>query len=631
MSRSSQEQRDDQRSSDSAADGVPGTSGGSADPGGMPGAGVGPAVPSRGQVSQRAVNTTLAVVLAVASLLLYVPSLFNGFVDYDDPLYVTANRVVQQGITASGVKWAFTTTTFGNWLPVTWLSHMLDAELFGLKAGGHHFTSAAIHAANAALLFLALNMMTGTRWRAFAVAAVFAVHPLRVESVTWVAERKDVLCATFFLLALMAYTAYARRPSLAGYGMVLALHALGLMSKTMLVTLPFLLLLLDFWPLRRLAAAQGAGGEGGAAAGEPRRVGWLLLEKVPLLALSAVSCVWTWALQSDVGAMWGGRDFTLWQRAGNAVVSIPRYLALTALPVNLSIFYPHPGNWPAWQVALSAALVLAISVAAVALVRRRAYFAVGWFWFLGMLVPVAGLVQVGLASMADRYTYLPGIGLAVVAVWATADLLARRPQWVRFFAVGGAVAMLCLAVGTWRQQLHWRSTVDLFVRALEVDEENWLAHSMVAMACDAAGQDKPAIAHYQRSIELNPHHPDAYHNYGRKLHRLGRVDEAVGLYRRALEIQPDHPMTHFNLGIALASRRQFDEAVSEFELASRYDPMNAHVQVAWGAALLSMNRQADAAGRFNEALRLDPYNQMAEAGLERAMTAPGAAPVAITQ
>ena len=597
-----------------------------------------PPVAAGGWHGRRRTDLAVALVLAVATFLLYLPSLSNGFVEYDDPMYVTANPVVQQGLTWATVKWAFTTSTFGNWLPVTWLSHLLDVELFGLNPAGHHATSSAIHAVNAGLVFLALAALTGARWRPAIVALLFAVHPLRVESVCWIAERKDVLCGTFFLLVLLAYAGYCRRPSAGRYALVLVMLALGLMSKTMLVTVPFLLLLLDFWPLRRLglgreAAPAGARGDGAAGANDAPAadaarpgLGRIVLEKVPMLGLAAVSCVWTVVFQSQVGAMWGARDLTLWQRVANAVVSIPRYLWLTAWPAEQSIFYPHPGQWPAWRVGVSAALVVALSTAALLLLRRHRYLAVGWLWFLGMLVPVVGLVQVGLASMADRYTYLPGIGLAVAAVWGAAELLAARPRWRRPLAPLAAAAVLVLAVATVRQQRHWATTRTLFERALAVDERNWLAHDMVGTACDAAGEFEAALAHFRRAIELNPGHPDPHHDRAQTLHRLGRVDEAIESYRTALRLQPARPITHFNLGVALASRQRFAEAVAEFEAASSFDPGNAQVRVAWGVALLSQGKKDEAAVRLWEALRLDPHNRHARQWLARARPGPGVAP-----
>src|SRR4051812_12146742 len=311
-------------------------------------------------------EVAVAAVLFVGSFLLYIPSLSNRFVDYDDHHYVTKNGVVQKGITREGFVWAFTTTKFANWLPVTWLSHELDCELYGLNAGGHHATSAILHGFNAAMLFLALRAMTGRFWAPAVVAALFTVHPLRIESVSWVAERKDVLCGTFFMLALLAYTGYARRPSAGGYLLVVVCHALGLMSKTMLVTLPCVLLLLDYWPLRRVrwgVAEETSGGD--AATFPPRRPLRLVLEKLPLLLMSIVSSTWTVIFQSSGGAMWGYRDLTLGQRAANAVVSVPRYLAKIAWPANLSVFYPHPVSWAAWKVVAAGLLVVAISVAAV--------------------------------------------------------------------------------------------------------------------------------------------------------------------------------------------------------------------------------------------------------------------------
>jgi Tfp pilus assembly protein PilF len=585
--------------------------------------------PPARRTGERSPDALIAWALALAAFVLYLPSLSNDFVDYDDPQYIHEAGPVRSGLTWQGVKWAFTTDRFLNWLPVTWLSHMLDVQLYGLNAGGHHATSAVLHAANAAMLFGALRAMTGRRGASAAVAALFAAHPLRVESVVWVAERKDVLCATFFMLALLAYARYCRRPSALTYALVLLCHALGLMSKTMLVTLPGVLLLLDYWPLRRTPLLPAA--EGDVAPPFPQRSpGVLLLEKVPLVALSLVASLWTVVLQSR-GAMTALEDLTLAQRAANAAVSVPRYLLKLAYPAGLSPFYPHPGSWPPWMVAASAALVVALSTWAVAQARRRPYVFVGWFWFVGMLVPVSGLMQVGLQSMADRYMYLPSIGLTVAVVWGVAEAVRARPQWRLVAGAATAVLVAALSVATWVQQRHWADTLSLFEHALAVDPDNWLAHGMVGLVYSGRGDEAGAIRHYQRATQINPHHPDAFNNYGVSLDNLRRYDEAIERFKQALRLQrPPSPRTRFALGLSLAEVGRLHEAADQFAKAAEAAPANPDVWVAWGLALQRLGRPDEAAARFREGLRLSPEHRGALAGLRQLSNPPATAPTTTT-
>lgn len=568
--------------------------------------------------------------LALGTFALYLPTLGNDFVQLDDNEYVLANPVVQRGITPQGMRWAFTTTHFGNWLPVTWLSHMLDCELFGLWAGGHHLTSAVLHAANAGLVFLLLRAMTGSLWRAAAVAAVFAVHPLRVESVAWVAERKDVLCATFGLLSMLAWVGYCRTNCPGRYVAALVLYALGLMSKTMIVTQPFLLLLLDVWPLRRVkgigrllpASAEEPNGTDRPAFGE-RGWGRLLLEKVPLLVLSLIAMGWTAALQRLGGAMMYGAQLTLGQRFANAVVSVPRYLEKTVRPVDLSVFYAHPGSWPTWAVASSVALVLAITIAVLVPVRRRPYLAVGWFWFLGMLVPVSGIVQVGAQSMADRYTYLPGIGMLVAAVWGVADAARRAPQLRAVLRPVTAALLGVLAIGTLLQQRYWAGTVELFDHVLTIEPDNWLGHGMIGLAYHNAGDDAKAVEHFRKSIEANPTHPNAMHNLGLSLKRLGRTDEALAAFRQAARHPPPLAATHGEIGQLLAERQDWPGADAAFAEAERLAPTVAAYAIARGGVALEMGRKDLAAEHFRRALRIDPRNVDAQRGITEATVEPG--------
>lgn len=584
-------------------------------------------------VAGRRADVLIAAALFVGSFLLYVPILSNGSVDYDDPEYV-GREMVLRGLTVDGVRWAFTTRDFGNWLPVTWLSHMLDVQLFGTRWGGHHATSAVLHAANAALVFLVLLSLTGARRRGAAAAALFAAHPVRVESVAWIAERKDVLSATFFLLALLAYAGWRRRPTALRYAAVVVAHALGLMSKTMLVTLPCVLLLLDFWPLRRLGpdAVPAAGG-----GGRPRRrAARLVLEKAPLFVLSAVACAWTVVIQTRGGMTRSLASLTVGERLANAAVAVPRYLGKLVWPADLSVFYPHPGRWPAWQVALSALLVVGLTAGAVAAARRRPYVTVGWLWFLGMLVPVSGVIQAGLQSIADRYMYLPSIGLLVAVVWAAGDAVRRLPALRLPAAAAAATAATALAACTWAQQAYWASTYDLFDHALAADPDNWRGHEVVAMVMAAggdaaaeAGQQQRSVelftaaaGHYQRSVDLNPDNPDARHNYGLTLDRLGRYGEAVVQYRRAVQISPFLTTTRFMLAKDLARERDFAAADAEFAETARRVPDNAELRATWGVALLAAGRRADAVAKFEDALRLDPANATAKAGLAAAASPP---------
>jgi Tfp pilus assembly protein PilF len=597
----------------------------------------------------RGADLATAAVLALGSFLLYFPSLSNHFVDYDDHHYVTANKVVQQGLTRQGLIWAFTTTKFANWLPVTWLSHMLDCELFGLNARGHHATSAALHGFNAAALFIALRMMTGRFRPAVAVAALFVVHPLRVESVSWVAERKDILCGTFFMLALLAYTAYSKTPTFWRYTVVFACHMLGLMSKTMLVTLPCVLLLLDYWPLRRMRLGGDLGGVGDPGDSDappfipPRPLPWLIAEKLPLLLLSVISSAWTVRFQSGGGAMWGERDLTLSQRVANAVVSVPRYLQKITWPTDLSVFYPHPGSWPLGRVVVATVIVLLLSLAAAAVYRRRPYVTVGWFWFLGMLVPVSGIVQVGLQSMADRYTYLPGIGLLVAIVWWLSDALRPRPRLVAPVAALFLVVLGVLSVLTWRQQRHWENTLTLFEQAARADPNNWLAHNMIGSAYSAAADRafsagnrqrgaelaQVAVDRFEKSVAARPDHFQTRHNYAWTLYYLGRLDEAERQFRESIRIKPDWGYSHLDLGVLLTKRGRGDEALPLLEEAVRLQPNDANVRTEVAEAMLTLGRRDDAVQHLDHALRIRPGHDRARQLLAAAAAPPLTVPATV--
>ena len=583
----------------------------------------------------------LAACLAVGTVLLFLPTLSDGFLDYDDPMYITDNPVVKQGLTFDGVRWAFTTTHFLNWLPVTWLSHMLDVSLYGLSPIGHHLTSVLLHGLNAALVFAVLRSFTGSQWRSLAAAAVFAVHPLRVESVAWLAERKDVLAATFFLLTLLVYRGYARRPSVPKYAGVLVLYALGLVSKTMLVTVPALFLLLDWWPLGRLRPGKWAARpEAADAPPAPERSwAWLVLEKLPLLALAAVASVWTVVLQGEGGATAVGDRLTFAQRAGNAAVSVWRYVGKTLLPIDLSPHYPHPGSWPALAVVGSMILLAAVTVGVLTVARRRPYLPVGWFWFLGMLAPVSGVaVQAGPQAMADRYTYLPGIGLALAAIWGTAELVRRSPRVRRTAAAVGVATLAVLAACTVVQQSAWRTDMDLFAQAVAVDPDNWFGRQMVGAGFRKQGRGDLAIEQFRRSLAIRPDNALLRLDLAYTLLEAGAADQAIAEFRTLAEMGPDwvsppsQVTVRVGLARALAAVGQPDQADVEFAAAERVSrgtgcgPKDqALVQGRWALSLAIRGRRAEAAARSSDALTLDPACEparAADAELARPATGP---------
>jgi Flp pilus assembly protein TadD len=535
----------------------------------------------------------LVLLVAVA----YAPAVRCDFVNYDDPAYVSENRVLAGGFSWHGVAWAFTTLTGANWHPVTWLSHMLDCQLFGLDPGWHHAVSVALHAASAVLLFLACWRMTRARWPSAMLAALFALHPLHVESVAWLSERKDVLSTFFFMLTLLAYSFYVQRPSVARYGLVALSTALGLMSKPMLVTLPLVLLLLDYWPLGRFSAVGGSPAEGGRSAAWGKRALWLGLEKLPLLALAAASATITLIAQSRMGAtkMLGG-ELTLAVRLGNAIVAYAAYLGMALWPARLAVFYPYIPDRPAWQIAASAVLILVLTAAAIGpgtrWMRRRPYLAVGWFWYLATLVPVLGLVQVGAQSMADRYTYIPLIGVFLAAVWGVADVAARCrahacvgiPSSTDCEAASGtrsrtvltaaAVAILlgCLLL-TNRQVRYWTDSEALFRRALAVTPDNPVAHEGLGDALLRQGRDAEAEVEFRRVLRLDAeHYLQTPCELAKALNNQGRPEEAVACLREVVRAHPENARAQNDLAMLLARRGQVGEAIALLREALRLEP-----------------------------------------------------------
>lgn len=529
--------------------------------------------------------------LVAVILIIYSPVRHFDFVQLDDPAYTSENPQVAAGLTWRGVAWAFTTGHAGYWIPLTWLSYMLDVQFFGTGAGPHHVTNVLLHIANALLLFVLLRRMTGMPGRSAFVAALFAAHPLHVESVAWITERKDVLSTLFLFLTLWTYVGYVRRPGLRRYLMVLICFLLGLMAKPMLVTVPFVLLLLDFWPLGRFAP--GATEPARPGVGLPLRSqspGFrLILEKIPLLALAGAASVVTFIAQGQ--AVSGLEVFPLGLRVENALISYVAYLGKMIWPARLAVLYPFPRSIPGWWVAGAALALAGTSFVVMRTARARPYLPVGWLWYLGTLVPVIGLVQVGLQGMADRFTYVPLIGIYIVVAWGVPDLLARWP-YLRYAAPSAAalVVLACILVGI-NQVQYWKDSVALWTRDAEI----------------ALDMDK-----YQAHITL-----------GKIMRDQGRLDEAMGHFTEAMRLKPAAAEAHYYVGLVLASRGQIDQAMSTFATAVRLKPDYAEAQMGLGASLTTLGRSGEAIDHLTEAVRLKPESPEAHRDLALALAGAG--------
>ena len=532
-----------------------------------------------------------AALIALVTAVAYSSVRRNGFVYYDDPKYVTENHVVLRGLTMDGIKWAFTTGTDANWFPVTWLSHMLDVQLFGMNAGAHHLVSLIIHIASAVLLLLALTWMTGAPGRSAFVASLFALHPLHVESVAWVAERKDVLSTFFFMLTLCAYAQYARKPGGLRYSAVVAFFAIGLMCKPMLVTLPFLLLLLDLWPLKRVGRDSTAS---------------LIKEKLPLFALVIVSSVVTFLVQRAGGAVGGLDSYPLPTRVGNAVTAYAGYIRMMLWPAGLASFYPYPESLSPGLVAVSIAIIALATFGAIRTARSYPYILVGWLWYLGTLVPVIGLVQVGNQALADRYTYIPLIGLFIIASWGAFDLAEKRRVPRPALPALAVIALAALTVIAQRQVSYWRDSISLWTRALAVTSENHVAHNNLGRELVEKGNIDEAIAHYNAALRIKPAYATARTNLGVALAKRGKTDEAIASYMQALRLKPNFAEAHVDLGAALASQGKLSEAIDHYKTAIALNPNLPDARANLGLALANAGRIDDAIVEYKNALLLKP-------------------------
>jgi Flp pilus assembly protein TadD len=547
------------------------------------------------------------LLLAVAVFAAYWPALDCGFVNYDDPAYVTGNVNIKDGITWHGVVWAFTHSFAGNWFPLTWLSHMLDCQIFGLDPGLHHLTNLCLHVLATLLLFAVLRRITCARWPSAMVAALFALHPLHVESVAWIAERKDVLSAFFWMVTLAAYTKYVARPGPARYGLTLLTFCLALMAKPMAVTLPLVLILLDYWPFAR---------------------GVHIKEKLPFLGLSAAVSVITYLVHEKAAAVVSVDLLPITVRLQNALVSYATYIVKMFWPGRLAVFYPYPSGSLLWPSILAALAMAAVTAVAVRTARRRPYLIVGWLWYLVTLAPVIGLIQAGQQARADRYMYIPMIGLSISLVWGAAEILHSRPLAAAAIAAG--VCTAC-AVLTWSQVRYWHDSVSLFQHAVDVTTDNYIARFNLAYALGARGEDGEAARQLAEAVRIRPNSAVAHAELGQLLAKQGRTDEALVQLHTAATLNPTDASTHYRIGILLAAAERTDEAAAELSEAVRLDPGNADAHRNLGISLVILGRLPEAAEEFGAAVQLKPDDVQARFNFGLALVNLGRTREAIAQ
>jgi protein O-mannosyl-transferase len=528
----------------------------------------------------------ICLLLLAAIFAVYAQVWHHDFVNYDDPDYVD-NSHVRHGLTQDNLTWAFTSVDDANWFPLTRISHLLDRQLFGPNSGPQHLMNVFLHAFSALLLFLLLKRITGARWPSAFVALVFALHPLHIESVAWVAERKDVLSTLFLLLTLWAYVNYVNRPAIGRYLLVIVLFCAGIMSKPMVVTVPFIALLLDVWPLRRFSANT-------------------FREKLPLFAISLAASIVTYLVQQQGGSVASFDQIPIALRAGNALVSYVAYLFQFFWPANLAVFYPYPTGMTAWKLIAAALLLAGITTFTVRSFGRRPYLAVGWFWYLGALIPVLGLIQAGLQSRADRYTYVPMIGISIMLAWGGSDLCARWPRGKAAVAVSGVVACLAWPFLTWLNLGNWRDSVSLFRHAIQVTSDNYVAYNNLGAALRQRGQFAEAMGDFEEAVRIRPRYADAQNNLGEALLVQGKIDEASPHVLEALRASPRSSEAHVNWATILNKRGQHEEAAVEYRAALQLEPDNAQAHCGLGIALMDLRRYEEALPQLVEAIDIQP-------------------------
>lgn len=548
----------------------------------------------------------LSTILALSTCLAYSGVYRLGFISFDDPVYLTRNPHVLSGLTINGIIWSFTTFHAANWHPLTWLSHMTDVTLFGVTAALHHLASLLLHVVSTVVLFLILDRATGRRRRSFVIAAIFSLHPLHVESVAWLAERKDVLSVMFWMVALYAYLRHAERPGVARYALVVILFTCGLMAKPMLVTFPVILLLLDYWPLgrfREIGSNPASAPFGPAACSVSIRV---ILEKLPLLALSGVSAAVTFWAQQTGGTVSTLVEVPLKLRLGNGLDAYWRYIGLFVRPTALAILYPFPVTIPLWRSVAAAVAICAVSCGVFWLRRSRPYLFVGWFWYLVTLLPVIGLVQVGAQAMADRYMYLPMIGLIMAMVWSVAEAAAGNNVMTKALPLVTAAIMLVCGLLTARQIAFWRDDITLYRHALEVTDGNYTAHLNLGCALGEAGRQAEAVEQFRLALRISPANAEAYLNLGNSLLMSGRTDEAIEAITSSIRLHPDWAAAYNELGAVMLRKGDLPMALQNFNRAVTLDPQLANALFNKAVTLSALGKNTESVAWYRQALAVSP-------------------------
>jgi len=588
-------------------------------------------------------KSVICLFLALITFVTFSRTLSYDFVNYDDDLYVTANSRVQKGLNMENIVWAFSTTDIANWHPLTWLSHMLDVQLWGMNSGRHHLVNVFFHITNALLLFLTLNRMTGALWCSGFVAVLFAVHPLNVESVAWVAERKNVLSTFFWLLTIWSYCQYVEKPVRVKYLAVILFFMLGLMTKPMLVTLPFVLLLLDYWPLKRFRFAAALTSHqlpfinpsksddkshshqfdipsGLSSAFQNRSFLSLIREKIPLFVLSGFSCGVTYLAQNSAGAVRSLEVIPLTSRIANALVSYVGYVGKMIFPLRLAIFYPYPEVILWWRVVGVCFILILICYTAWQVRFRHPYVIIGWFWYLGTLIPVIGLVQVGSQAMADRHAYVPLIGLFIAGVWSVSEFLKVYLSRNKLVPIVATLLIGILFMITWKQIGYWKNSSTLFQHTIDVTTDNYLAHNNLGNAMVHLGKNDEAYQHYTEALRIKPHYADAHYNMGILLTTRDKLDEAIGHYKAAIRSNPYLKKAYYNLGTILQQKGSNAEAIRNFSYALRLDPSFAEAHNNLGVLLARQGKINEAAAHFLKAVHLKTDYIAARKNLQKAQS-----------
>ncbi len=542
------------------------------------------------------------------------------FLNWDDNQFVTENTIIHKGLTIKGIQWAFTATLSTLWHPLAWISHMLDCALYGLNPSGHHMTNLLFHLTNTTLLFYTLLRMTGVLWRSAFVASLFALHPLHVESVAWIAERKDVLSSFFWILTMLLYVRYVEKPDARRYLLVLLTVTLGLLSKPMVVTLPFALLLLDYWPLGRIVFNGDKSDRGKSVIPEIKR---LIVEKIPFFLLSAAVSISIFLIVRESGQLYTAETAPFDRRIGYAFISYMTYLYKTVLPVNLAVYYPFPASLPIWQVVGSVLFITFLSFLFLKLYKKSPYLITGWLWYLGTLVPVIGIVKAGHHTMNDRYTYIPLIGIFIIIAWGVPEFLSnqhRKAAIQRAFAIMAVTACIIL---TWLQLKHWKDSVSLFTHTVNATKNNAMAHNQLGMALTERGREMEAESHFQKAVDANPKYWRAYNNLGIAMEKRGETNKAIDQYSIALRLKPDSWEVLNNKGTALMATGKQEEALTLLTRALQIKPDYVKARVGIGSVLAMTGRMDEAAYHWMEAVRLDPNDAKAHSNLGIYMASKG--------